>query len=332
MNDTTFDENRTDAMLLAAEQLNPSRSGQEMVLHSPAAAMPATAAVFAEPIVTAQPCSIRRNIPDFLNRMKVLARMAGEEYRYSFPVKSKSGKNTTVEGGSIKLANDLVREYGNCMVDARVVETPNHFIIYARFVDFETGFCDTRPFMQRKGQKTMNTDADRAADIVFQIGMSKAKRNVVLNALQTYADFTYAEAKSSIVEQIGKQLPHWREKMARGIAEKKYDLARIEQQVGRPLAEWLAVDIARVVAELKSIGDGMASFDDLYPGQNPASSDELNQEFLNGGAEAKPVEPEQQKPTDNTAEHQSMKGGETTTDAARTQAMKEEVEIGRAHV
>ncbi len=271
----------TQEMLNVAQQLDiASSQGDLVALPQQSQIAPTSSAVFAEPVVTAQPImpAQRRRIPDFLQRMKVLAQMAGEDYRYSFPVKSKDGSRKTIEGGTIKMANDLVREYGNCMVDVRVIEQGDSHVFYARFVDYETGFCLTRPFRQRKGQKTMNTDQARADDIVFQIGASKAIRNVVLNALSTFADFTYEEAKKSLVDNVGKDLPRWREKVVNGCKGYGYNVQRIEQSVGKPVSEWLATDIARVVAELKSIGDGMATFDDLYPVKGATVAD-LNAEF-----------------------------------------------------
>lgn len=279
-------------MLEMAQRFAPDDSvGSLVPMNQPS--LPTPSAVFGEPIVVAQPMQSnqRRDINRFMGKMKVMAQMAGEEYRYSFPVSNKDGTKKTIEGGTIKMANDLVREYGNCMVDVRVVEQLDSTIFYARFVDYETGFCLTRAFRQRKGQKTMKTDPERQQDIVFQIGQSKAIRNVVLNALGTFADFTYEEALNSLVEKIGKNLPAWRDKIVKGCGERNYDLKRIEASVGRTITEWLAPDIARVIAELKSIGDGMTSFDDLYPdpkATGTATAADLNKEF--NKQDDKPVE------------------------------------------
>lgn len=252
-----------------ANQLAPK--GGEVVSLEGAGTPPAKAGAFSDQIVTAQAVARRRDIADFLNRMKVLASMAGDEYRYQYPVREKSGATKIIEGGSIKMANDLVREYGNCLVDVRVQDQGGEWVIYARFVDYETGFALTRPFRQRKSQQSVKTDAERQLDIAFQIGTSKAIRNVVLNALQTYADIVYDAAKENLVEKIGKNLPKYRDKIAAVCTERGYDLKRIERSVTKPIAEWLAPDVARVIAELKSIGDGMANFDDLYPSDQPTT-------------------------------------------------------------
>ncbi len=283
-------QTRTNDMMIAAKAFESGEAtGQLIELPPQSVIAPTSSAVFAEPVIVAQPMqkNQKRNIPDFLSRMKVLAAMAGEEYRYSFPVKQKNGQKKSVEGGTIKMANDLVREYGNCMVDVRVIEQGDSHVFYARFIDYETGFCMTRPFRQRKGQKTMGDDPERAQDIVFQIGASKAIRNVILNALGTFADFTYEEAKNALVDKVGKDLIGWRNKISAGCAKHGYDLKRIEHVVAKPLNEWVAVDIARVVAELKSISDGMTTFNDLYPIDGGDAVTSLNKEFLSG--EEKPT-------------------------------------------
>lgn len=283
-------ETKTNEMLAAATMFtNENTDGQLIEMPSQSLIAPTSSAVFAEPIIVAQPMqrNQRRNLPDFMNRMKVMAQMAGEDYRYSFSVKSKTGGTKTIEGGTIKMANDLVREYGNCMVDVRVIEQSDSHVFYARFIDYETGFCLTRAFRQRKGQKTMKTDEERQADIVFQIGQSKAIRNVVLNALGTFADFTYEEAKNSLVERVGKNLVGWREKIAKGCQQHGYDLKRIEIALAKPIGDWVATDIARVIAELKSVSDGMTTFADLYPDPKDSAAS-LNDEFLKKGTEEKP--------------------------------------------
>lgn len=270
----------TQEMMNLSAKLGENENKGELVLPQQSIVTQPSSAVFAEPVISAQPImpAQRRRVPDFMQRMKVLAQMAGEDYRYSFPVKQKNGQKKTVEGGTIKMANDLVREYGNCMVDVRVVDQGDSHVFYARFIDYETGFCMTRPFRQRKSQKTMGDDPERAKDIVFQIGASKAIRNVVLNALGTFADFTYEEAKNALVDKVGQNIVGWRNKIIEGCKERGYDLNRIEQTVGKKIGEWVAIDISRVVAELKSVSDGMTTFDDLYPKIESIAS--LNKEFI----------------------------------------------------
>ena len=223
-----------------------------------------------ERVVGAQKLAVMRDEPRVLQKLKVLAAAAGDDWYYRWPVKNKrTGKTDWIEGPSIKLANDLARLYGNDEVETRVVDLGDSWLIYARFTDYETGFSLTRPFQQRKSQRTMGErasaeDADRSRDIAFQIGCSKAIRNVVTNALQTFSDFAFEEAKSALVEKIGKDLPKWRDTTVRKL-EAKVELKRVEAVLGRSAAQWLAPDVAQVIAMMKSVSDGMATLEETFP-------------------------------------------------------------------
>ena len=168
------------------------------------------AGVFAAPaerVFGAQPVAVHRDEGKILQKLKSLAAAAGDDWYYRYPVRKKVKDEKTgrdewtidhIEGPSIKLANDLARLYGNCDIDTRVFDLGDSWVFYARFMDLETGHALTRPFQQRKSQKALRTDDARALDIAFQIGVSKAIRNVIVNALQTFADFAFEEAKNAL--------------------------------------------------------------------------------------------------------------------------------------
>lgn len=261
---------------------------------APTAIVPVQPQVFAAPsdrTFGAVDVAVKRNEADILNRIKVLASAAGSDWYYRFPVKRKDGGNDFVEGASIKLANDIARMYGNCDIDVRTFDLGDSWVFYARFTDFETGYSLTRPFQQRKSQRSMKGDADRALDIAFQIGVSKAIRNVVTNALQTFADFAFEEAKGALVEKIGKNLAGWRSRALERLVEMKIDAGRVERTIGRAQADWTAPDIARIVAMIKSVQDGMATADETFPtteakaGEPEADKQGLD-EFAGGKTEA----------------------------------------------
>lgn len=225
--------------------------------------------------IGAQAVAVHRDEATILQKLRALASAAGDDWYYRIPVKKKvkdeaTGRETWVqdyiEGASIKLANDLARMYGNCEIETRVVDVGQSWLIYARFSDLETGFSMTRPFQQRKGQKALGTKDDgRALDIALQIGVSKSIRNVIVNALQTFADFAFEEAKDSLIEKIGKKLPAWKERVELRLSERKIDMKRAEIVLGRAFADWRAADVAKVVALIKSIDDGMSTTDDTFP-------------------------------------------------------------------
>jgi hypothetical protein len=219
-----------------------------------------------ERVFGAQPVAVYRDEVRIRQRLKALAAYAGEDFFYRFPIRKAGGGQDYVSGPSIKLANNVAREFGNCVTEVREIDVGDAFVFYARFTDIETGFSMERAYRQRKGQVTIKTrDPDRALDQVYQIGQSKAIRNVIVNALGIYCDYAFEEAQNSLVEKIGKDLAGWREKTIKGLAKLAIAPERVERVVGRSAKDWLAPDIAQVVAMCKTIVDGMANADDLFP-------------------------------------------------------------------
>jgi len=249
----------------------------------------------------AQAVAVHRDESRVLQKLKVLASAAGDDWYYRFPVQDK-GKTSWIEGPSIKLANDLARLYGNCEVDCRAQDMGNVVLFHARFVDLETGFALTRPFQQRKGaSKLGGADSGRRDDITFQIGASKAIRNVVVNALQTFADFAFAEAKEALVDKIGSDIVKWRDRTVERMGA-QIDIKRVEAAIGRPSKDWLAGDIARIIAMGKAIADGMATWDETFPqigaAADPAKTAEALDSFATG--EVKDGAPPSVAPTKGT--------------------------------
>lgn len=219
----------------------------------------------AERVFGAQQVAVYRDESRILAKLAALGAAAGQDWFYRFPVKRKDGGQDWIEGASIKLANDLARIYGNCDIETRVVDFGDHWHIYARFTDFETGYSLTRPFQQRKSQGSMKTSNDRALDIALQIGVSKAIRNVVCNALQTYSDYAFENARNSLVDKIGKDIQRWREQIVSRLENIGIDPVRAERVIGRSAKDWTAPDIARIVAMGKAVADGMSTAEDTFP-------------------------------------------------------------------
>ena len=235
--------------------------------------------------------AVRRDEAMIFTKIKALAAAAGNDWYYRWPVKNKKENRIDwVEGPSIKCANDLARIYGNNDVDVRIQDFGDNWLFHARFVDLENGSSLTRPFQQRKSGGTMGDDPDRRRDIAFQIGASKAIRNVVVNALQTYADFAVEEAKQSLIEKIGSDLARWRQRTTEKIAERNVDIVRVEAVIGRVAKDWLAPDVARVIAMMKAVSDGMASVDETFPPLRQAQEDTAKADLDAFAAGAAPAE------------------------------------------
>jgi hypothetical protein len=210
-----------------------------------------------------------------LRALSQLAEAAGDEWYYRWPVnetykdpetKQKKTRVKWVEGLTIKGANAVVREFGNCDVQIDEVEDlGSYWILYARFIDLQTGTSMSRPYRQRMGQKGIKTDAERSLDIAFQIGTSKAIRNIVTNALADYSRFALEQAQDSNIKKYEAKLPAYRDKLASRFEDLNFALARVEAVVGRKIGEWRAKDVARVMAMGASVADEMATWDELCP-------------------------------------------------------------------
>jgi len=258
MNDDRDDRARDLANFTnAAAQPNQPAQGHSLV-------RPTTG--IAERIVGAQPVAVYRDEAKVLAKIKALAAAAGPDWFYRYPVKKGGGGQDWIEGPSIKLANDVARIYGNFAVETREVDVGDAWVFYCRGTDIESGYSLERAYRQRKGQASIRTkDADRQLDVAYQIGQSKAIRNVVVNALQTFADYAYEEARNSLVDKIGKDINRWRERTVQGIKNMPLELARVERLVGRASKDWLAPDIAQIVAQMKAVADGMTTIDEAFP-------------------------------------------------------------------
>lgn len=219
-----------------------------------------------ERVIGAQPVAVYRDEHKVMTKIKSIAAAAGPDWFYRFPVRKQGGGQDWIEGPSIKLANDVARIFGNNVNEVRELDVGDAWVFYARFTDIETGFSMERAYRQRKSQSSLKTkDADRQLDIAYQIGQSKAIRNCIVNSLQIYADYAFEEARNSLVEKIGKDLNTWRERTLSGIKNMSVDLVRVERVIGRGAKDWLAPNIAQVIAMMKSVADGMASADDIFP-------------------------------------------------------------------
>jgi hypothetical protein len=146
-----------------------------------------------------------RNFNQFIEKVKTEASYAGESFYYRWPVKKDGKVSGYVEGGSIGMAACLARNFGNCVVNTTITEeNSREWEFAADFIDLETGFTMRRLFRQRKSQNIgKKYDDARAEDMVFQIGQSKAQRNVILKAMPEWlVDECMEEAKSQELKKI----------------------------------------------------------------------------------------------------------------------------------
>lgn len=179
-----------------------------------------------------------------------------------------------IEGPSKELAMALVRCYGNCAVDlGEIQETRDAWIFTATFVDLETGFTLARQFRQSKEWQVFGKfDAARKDDIRFQIGQSKAVRNVILNAVPGWlVKRALDRAKGGVREKIeGLVQQHGLEKVVGVCLDKLNGLGvpepRVLTTMGRALRGALTVeDLVILHGCCSALESGADTIDVLFP-------------------------------------------------------------------
>lgn len=155
-------------------------------------------------VVTAMQVAKPRSLVGVKSDVVDEAAMAGDDFYYAWTTNNKDGSKGLVEGVSIDGAMILYRNWGNCDQTIDIYdETPTHWTFRAAFIDWEKGITVPRLFRQRKKQDTGMKDADRQADIVFQIGQSKAIRNAVVKAMPPWLIRAAIDAaKNACVEKF----------------------------------------------------------------------------------------------------------------------------------
>ena len=263
--DRTDERRALDDFANTDAQPNQPLQPQQRPPHGQSLVRPTTG--LAERVIGAQPVAVYRDDARVMQKLSQLAAGAGDDWFYRFPVKKKDGGVEYIEGPSIKLANAVLRLVGNVIVETREVDVGDANVFYCRITDIENGASLERAFRQRKSQMSLKTkDADRQQDIAYAIGQSKAIRNAIVNFLQTpYVDHAFEEARNSLVDKIGRDVDGWRQRTLDGLARIPVDVKRVERVLGRATKDWLAPDIARVIAMGKAISDGMATVDETFP-------------------------------------------------------------------
>lgn len=207
-----------------------------------------------------------RKLQNVILKCEEEAAIAGDEFYYSW----KQGKEI-VEGLTVGAAQSIARNWGNCAIDVKVQETPTAYLFYGAFIDLETGFNLVRPFRQNKHSPKKRDGSDiytgeRGKDIIFQIGASKATRNVVLNAIPKWlASKVLAKAKDNVkgkLESMG--IPKAIEKIlkkaeALGIPEERIELAFGKKH------SWDIEKLVLLMGALRSIEDGFETIDSIFP-------------------------------------------------------------------
>jgi len=206
------------------------------------------------------------------------ASRCGEDFVYAWRVrttdlqKDEGDGKTTIQGVSIDGAMILARNWGNCVVPVHIEqETPTHFVLAAEFIDLETGFTVPRLYRQRKNQTTGKMEADRAEDIAFQIGQSKAQRNVIVKAIpQWLQDRAVEVAKDKAAEKYA-DTAQWYPKVVH-YAENtlKVPVANLIHRLhGKRPEQWSKFDLLALRIAFGAIKEGETTAENEFPAPPP---------------------------------------------------------------
>lgn len=241
----------------------------------------------------------QRKLPEVEIRCIEEAKLAGESVYYSWEQKvqltdrrtgQKFEKATTIEDLSIGGAMIVIRNLGNVKLSMMPIgETRDSWIITPIFYDLETNFSMDRPFrMSKTWMVHGNMDEGRKMDIRFNIGVSKATRNLVRKCINDGLAFAMIEAakgsvQGKIMERI-KKIDTDNEKAKKQNPSKEFkagfwvvtddmlskfllyavEKEQLEKKVDRKVEHWTIETLVILSADLFALKSGAATPDSLY--------------------------------------------------------------------
>jgi len=270
-----------------------------------------------------------RDLNQKTKQLMAEARIAGESFFYGWG----SGSDRVL-GPSIGLAMAAARVWGNCVVEpAPLQDTKDAWVMTMTFVDLETGFTVGRQFRQDKQWQVYGKfDAARKDDIRFQIGQSKAARNVILQAVPKWLiDMAMKEAQAGVRQRVekyiaSKGITSAQDLVINGLAKHGVTEAAILDKMKVSERKALTVDhIVALRGDLYCLDEGQDRAAELYPAMKTAAADgqqtsDLDAQ-LDGDAPPEtptaPKAPKGQDATDAKSEPQDVQGAQaepTTVD------------------
>ena len=216
--------------------------------------------------MTAIRCEVPRDLTKVVDKVVKEAGLAGEDFLYSWS-QGEGNNRSIIEGVSIDGAMIMARNYGNCVPEVDIVEEgPDHWTFRATFIDFETGATLPRLLRKSKSGVRGKMDRERKLDIAFQIGQSKAQRNVIVKAMPTYLVKKAVDAAKAAAAAEIKDLPKAIGDATAAFAAKfKVTAEQLEGYLGVPRDQWNKLDVVRLRATYRALIDRQTTVDDEFP-------------------------------------------------------------------
>lgn len=227
-----------------------------------------------------------RNLREVIKAAEDEAALSGELFFYRWEVEDKnSGKKSVIQGPSVKLALAALRCFGNavCLQPRPVVETRDAYIFTSAFIDIQTGVAIERQHRMSKDW-TVYGKLDRARKdvIVFEIGQSKANRNVILNGIpEVLIDRMMDAAMSSVRKRIEAKItadggdPT---KLLNGLLKRfsvfGVTLEMLEERYDKPADTFQIEDYVLISGDLKALEKRMETVETLFYEAEPDAAPE----------------------------------------------------------
>lgn len=255
---------------------------QENDLMNSGATMQRMQTTYATAISVQKPRDLDRIVENVMRE----AEYAGEDFFYAWG----EGKNH-IEGNSVGLALCVVREWGNCAVETDVKETNGSYIFSAHFIDLETGFTLSRTFRQSKNWTVYGKlDDFRKDDMRYQIGQSKAIRNVVNNAMPRWLlNQARERAKQALEQNITKEgIVIATEKAIKALGQYGVSEERILSKLEKAKNQIAMADIMNLRTAYAAIKNGEAAAEDIFPKiEEPAETPKETEKTTQGSKNTK---------------------------------------------
>lgn len=218
--------------------------------------------------VTAVRVQVPRDLDKLREDVVKEAGYMGEDFFYAWEQNDKhspTGKSL-IKGMGIEGALVLARNWSNCTCEIEIIEdAPGFWVLQATFIDFERGFTLPRLFRQRKVERHGKFDAERALDIAFQIGQSKAQRNAIDKAMPQWL---VRDAMAAATAAAEKRYENVKDAVARFVKyAQRHGIApqQLEARIGRPFANWNAGDCVLLASVFRAIQQNEISLADAFP-------------------------------------------------------------------
>jgi len=254
------------------------------------------------PYITAVFVQKPRDLDKIDEAVKRECQFGGGSFFYGWTLKRGKSAGKRIEGGSIGLATSLARIWGNVAIPVTVQETEDMWLFTASFIDLETGFNIQRVFRyDRTFELPGEYDSARKEDMKFQIGQSKAIRNVILNGgiPKWLVDGAVRLAKLAVVKEITKHgLAISTKHIIEFFAEHNITVKMLVGYIDQPRASWTAETIAHLQGIQQSILDKQVSPEEIRADMMEKQEEEpvSVEKILNGkNKESKPAKTEAKK-------------------------------------